>query len=747
MSYAVKYIFEFDDVNRPGASTVVYKCEILQSFYDGPITRIPVGGKPVIHSWETDEATPSIKGSSLKVNYINEGWLPLKSFYSTSDQDYQCIFYKGGQVLFIGFLVQDDCSEMMVDYGHEVQLSFTDNLGLLKDFKLDEKSYVVPLIYERASVSLIAPTTLRLSNTNLNHPASGILLRITGATPSAVNGTYGTVGFVNTGIYTDITVSGIVSNAPQEEDRLIFEFSPIEFVGRVNLMAIMIVCLKNTGLELEIMVGTSIFENRQHDLNTFLYQTYVDISMFSNGDEFKNCYDVIDIICKSYGLTVMQSQGRWYIFRFQELRYLSFAPSSFNYYLLDQFGILIGYINEFISDFIIEIGPDKQTIPYTGLTSSIIRPYQYSKKTFEYNVPSDLLQNCKLDQLGTLLRTYTSGSGVNIQTTREYTFVHWYPGNLSLPEPTYYIRVISDYLNNEIDRYLVIAGFADSQKAIVSEPIEMNVDDVYQLTFSYRTSSSQGGNINYILKHMLVYTVANARVHAPNVGQWLFISGYTINIPSGDNSNQWHSVTITPPPIPFDGKLYIHFGQMDFGPYETQIKDIRFNAVPFINASTKIIGQTHTTTQDNVIKNNSDIDISIDDTPRNIIAGTTFLASFNGLLQQRTVSWYRSLGIGIPSTESRKIGDITTKENLFWHRIPRTKLEGEFKGIYQNRSICAASVVFPSLFPNKIFVWGRLEIDYRDNSCNGTLYEISNISEPDSELESTYDFQYLYDTK
>ena len=133
MSYGLKYTVQFSSIG----TNQNYKFEILEKDYSGNYYSLLASSSPVKHGSQVDEPKSAIKGSSLTLTYVNEGGNPLNSFYSPDDTKYKGILYWGNQRMFEGFMVQDDSSEIIIDYRHEVSLSFNDGLGLLKDITLD----------------------------------------------------------------------------------------------------------------------------------------------------------------------------------------------------------------------------------------------------------------------------------------------------------------------------------------------------------------------------------------------------------------------------------------------------------------------------------------------------------------------------------------------------------------------------------------------------------------------------------
>jgi hypothetical protein len=340
------------------------------------------------------------------------------------------------------------------------------------------------------------------------------------------------------------------------------------------------------------------------------------------------------------------------------------------------------------------------------------------------------------------------GSSIQtFQTYDEYSAQWWDASTLPMSVTgDSFIRVVSDNDGNEIERVLVVNG------DIKSYPIEVNSGDSFKFSFRVKTQDSQAGSINLVAIVELNDGITRKFFHNPALTSgstmWQNGVGFVYQIPSSDNSNQWHSIEIDSHyfPFPYDGLLYCYLRVADLSgtKRETYYSDIRFEYTVRLNESTKIIGQTHQQTQAGVIKNNEDVEIFIDSSPRNSIAGTLFLDEKIGLLQKRTERWRHPY----KPTQSVRLGDLITYEQLFWRRKPRTILEGTlYDLISTGNSISLLSVFKYSLFPDLNFVFGKMEIDYKNNKVNGTLWEIWNDNETDTDLPGHYIFNYLYSTQ
>lgn len=731
--YGLKYQCFFDPIG-PISVTPVYTIEILEKDYVGGTTDVIGSGVPVLHQWQTDDPKAPIKGSSLSINLINQtGSLPLSSFFSTDDDQFKVRLLFGAQVLFEGFLVQDDCSEVLVDFTHEINLSANDNLGLLKDVTLDQAKIIYDLVTQTNDTwSLTAPHTLTLPAgiAAYVHPGDIIVIDslIFDVTYHVTEATGGV----------DVIVSETVATGSPGGSDDIEVRRPRPFDDKVTLAFILEQCLWATGLELNTNVWGRIIEQNQNETTSFIDQTLIDPQTFLvNATMFMNCYEVLEWIMKTFKMSCFQALGSWQIMRWDELRYYTNTMLAYVY------DTDFSMIDEISMDNVFTAGIGELTVAETGLLHKIMGPYQFVRETFNYQQPGRLLRNYDLQEIGALLNTSTTGSGPTLQTTNEYEAIWWVDSDLDVTASVFFIRVVLDNLGNEIDRYLVV-----KDDGVVSYQIEANAGDVLSYSYQWRTEDSQAGVVGYSVIVKLDDGVNTRFAREPGAPVtepgWAMGPGWTSDILSGDNSNVWHSVDIQTEPIPFDGLIYVYLpvGDLAGGDNGTYYKDIRLQYTPFINQSTKIIGQTHQSEQA-AGKQNEDEGIFIDDSPRNAIAGTLFLNSVTGVLQDRTTLW------GHPYlTQALKLGEIITFEQLFWRRVPRTILEGSFKGLTNPPNhISMLSVFKYTFFPDLNLVPGTMEIDYRNNRFTGTLWEIWNDNEVDADLSSTYIFKYLYSTK
>lgn len=742
--YATIYTCTFDPV-MPESPT--YTLTILKKDFVGDSTAVIGSTVPVIHSWPTDDPKAPVRGSSLTASLINQnGSLPLSSFFSTDDDEFKVWFNYGAQRLFEGFLVQDDCSETLLDSTHEINLSATDNLGLLKDVPLDKARIIyddIGTVNDTWDTTAPHTLTIPVGISALLHPGDQVFIHhpIFDITYNVTDNVGGNVLIV---AETVTTTSFAASD--------IHIMHPRGFDDKVTIAFILSNCLWATGLELNTWVWGKIIEQSQNDTTSFIDQTLEDPQTFLKNDtEFQDCYTCLEMIFKSFKMCLFQAKGVWNIMRWDELRYYS---NAMDVYIYDTDFTMTG--TDTMDDvFTIEPNlppaPRPNMSPETELRHSAKRGFTFVKETFNYKTPVNLLRNWNLQILGNLLNTTTTGTGITLQTTREYEFPWWIdavpPYDTGTGTATYFIRVVSDYLDNELDRYLFL-----KDNNIVAYRIEVNKGDRFEYSYQMRTADSQSGGTGIQMFGLILLTdgvTDRFGRFPPGSGDtepgWGTVPKFHIDIDSGDNTNQWHSMFFGSGPIPYDGLLYCFLIVNDFGGTDngTLFKDLRFDYTAFINDSTKIIGQTHNSSQIATIKQNENEEIMIDTSTRNAIAGTLFLDSTTGVLQDRAAIW------GHPYlTQAELLGNIITFEQLFWRRVPRTILEGTFYGLTQSAiHVSLLSVFKYTFFPTLNLVPGMMEIDYRNNKFTGTLWEIWEDSETDADLNSTYEFKYLYSTK
>lgn len=749
----LKYQSSFDSMRGLECSL-----EIYAKGYTGDVIDIVLTDNPIIQSWNTDEAKPAIKGCGVVINILNEGALPVTDFMASEDDYFKVIIKVNGNTVFEGYLVQDDYDEILVDYPHEISLKATDNLGLLKDVSLGD-----------AAITFGDPTT----TTQTIEQSGTDKIKITGTVPisqnqviiidsgTALDGQYAVKTWQYlAGPFTEVTFeSGLNGTVVGSTSADMTYIMPVDLTERMYLSEILALCLKSTNLPLEIRVFGTVYPDGAADERLF-DNTMITPESFLSGTKWDSCYTIIEKILRGDNedamFTLLQAEGYWNIVRWDELRLHANEIPGHLYDSDFVYDSDITLNNQFFSGF------EEATFPEEGLSYSVQRPLKFARETFNYRNPENIIKNINFTEVGELLSVTPDGT----DTIYDYRMVGWEQGFEWTGNGLSYIgsnsqriiRVIVDEFENEKDRYGVIKGPSglDQKAAAQSNGVEVRQGDRIKLSFDFRLNGSFTGPSSYYFIVNLLTTAnpvprnANNRYLKSN-GKWkpygyIGIDGgaYILyQVPFGDNSNTWHTVTIESEAIPFDGLVLVKLAQsfvLANSSSETQYKNIRFEVIRQIAGSIKVIGQQSTSSQLPNIKNSQEKEIYVDEAPNNAIAGALYLPTFTGPVQDLVVSWKYN------GEDYDKLGHITTRDELFLRRIPRLKLEGTMYHLEQDDKILSAlSVLQYAQFTGSNFVSGKLTLDYSKDKATLTLFEMHNDSEEDTDLREIYGFRYLYE--
>jgi hypothetical protein len=756
MAYGLKYISEFDSFK--GA---ICRLEIDEKDFIGDETEIICGGGATVLSGGPDDPKATIKGASLEVQLLNvEGTFPISNFYSIEDDTFKVRLYENNEIVFTGFLLQDDCSEVIDDFTHSLNISATDNLGLLKDISLDEAAFINRNViisgnYAVTSGGGLYPVGLLiedLSTTDLEIVGASITIDNGIIPPYTIKVESYTFSAI-TGDYTIVTGSTQPSFSVLSASVEIFRQSDLR--ARIPFTELFKLVMKSTGLELNTKVFMTLFADGGAT-GRLLDDVIIDPQTWLNNRTYEDCWQIIEDILGRFRASLFQANGYWVILRPDELR-------EWN-------GQIVGF--EYDSDFVyldavtmpepitIGTGSDIQA----GLLSSIQRPLKQVIEEFNYQSPENLLCNSPLDEIGNFRDSYASGEN----TVFEYDLLGWEQGfDYTTGGNGYigstadrFIRITKNSIGAEIGRTLVIkgnSGFSDPACA-QSCPIEVRIGDKINWGFDFKTDVSQPGNrnIGFIVE---IITTASPTPRSMNNkrlrydGRWFSwmdsippnVSIYQ-NIPVGTNTNTWQSFSIQSTEIPVNGIMTVKLSQAVTGnssTKETEYRNFNFEITRSIAGVQNISGHTHTQTQEPEIKNNNEINIKIDDAPSSNIKGALFLPTFTGVLQTLTTLWQRGIDGSGSGVDQFSLGQLITKDELFNRRKDRIKLNGNIL----LSSFTPLSVVQYSEMIGKYFIFGSLDVTHKLGETNAALYEYYSDDEVLSDLVSDYEFKYIYDTR
>lgn len=703
---------------------------LLKDYTGGTSTNIKLDPE-IIQEWQDDDPKTPIRGCTLKIKVIaNDPFynaVNFLDFYSDEDDTWKAILKRTDtdETLFIGYLLQDDCSDICIDYTHTFNLTFSDNLGLMKDISLLQAARAFPNTDTFSSITVYSFIGNDYSIFSMDSRWG--ILNIGMSITIYSGGLAGTYTVIDRGydaiLGWFIRTAELVPTTYTVTDDIDYFYFTEGITGYQSFKNIFQMLIYSTGIKIPLNVMTKLVPvgGTTDDL---LRDTFIDVNTFLKNDEWMNCYDILELICLRFNACFFQAHGQWYFVRWDELyRYTTFAGATYqgNAYNAD---MNVSTITRNIVAFDFLSGNDMET----GTMKSIIRPDLFVRETFNYVQPESLLCNYNMQDLGALIQQYNSG----LYTIVEYSLNSWYDGPFS-PIPDRFIRITIDNdstsrtYKQELDRNIIIVNSTGSApQSAKSCDIPLSKDDSIEFNFSFRTSVHQAGPVNTIFAVSI--TDGTTTYYVQNNGSWATTLGFIYSTPNGGDTFDWQSVNIISNPAPINGIVNIYLAEATPNggtpsADETLYKDLTFNITYLINDSGKVIGHTHKTEQFLNLKKNNDKEIFIDDAPRNSIQGSLYLSSYTSLLRDRTVIWHYPGGL--PVEQYSHLGQATTQEALFTSYIPRYKFEGNLLFVNKNDEMLTPFSVFNLKTEDNQFrfIPGKLTINYHANQAEITLHE------------------------
>lgn len=705
MAYGIKYVFSFKNLQGD-----IYRGEILEKDFGGVSSIVKAGPRPFLLKYQSgdEQVINAIRASEAEINIYSEEDFSLDDFYSEDDEQFRVDFYCESvngtalnKLLWQGYIVQDNCQEEFQDPPYIITLNATDGLALLKDVK-----------------------------------------------------------------FNDVALNYL--------DTLVFKHTLLDYIK---------VAIKSTGVNLPVRIFSNIFENTQSDrgddpVNEMFSQTRLFSGMFlDTSNAWQNIYDILNVILFPLNATLIQADGYWNIIRFTEA------------YLFDSNQIAgTKYDADFANPEAVTLDPNfelKSATDYEFLNAdakkSIIRPFQFVKETFNYKQPQELILGLDLQTLGSFIETETIGDLRYDRYNVNSTWKHEDSDPNGFVADSSYIEVVTDTTTEtEIERYLVDPNTSNDYKWLQLTTIEVSAGDYFNFEYSVKARNHTPDAALRISTRFILFTADSKFYDLATVGGTLAWSGPT-TIPPGlykvtigqvldiptESDTEYQDFNLETfvatgskmPVFPVDGILIIGLdgsnNTLDNGSISKEdvfMKDFKLTFFNRINESLNIIGQTHTTSQDDNIKNNFDEEINIDDSPRNTIAGTlytnaitTFSDNIGDIYFTKTQFWHR-----LQNDEALRLGQLTTFERKLLTFISRTVIEGTYTGIRYGEApykfISPLNIIQIFSLPGLNFLMGICSIDFMNAVFSATLQELYKDTEDDESLTSTYEFKYLYQT-
>lgn len=767
----------FDNIHY--VNSVRYSFEILKKNHEpafvGDAINCTCGRDPIVIRTLNDDVF-GIKGTEAVLNLINlNNTLPLSTFYAEEDDTFKIVikatYLDSGnvsqtKVIFNGFLVQEDCTEILTDITHEIRLTFTDNLGTLKNLPFGDAAKLSPT--SAANLRTFTANVTVVSEFGPTGNYIGLNTFQTFGSPQVGDYVVLNDSPIGDAAYTIVKIDTVGAQKRLYVREKVLPFSNVNvnlaFVtgsnpyGRIKLSDLIRVCLHGTNLLLNFKFGNQAYAQTETQSIPYPLDLQIDGRTFLSGeDNWKSCYDVLQEICMRFQASLYQSDGVWFMTRWNELRYQDneIIHTNYNTYITNQFTT-----DQYPANTIGQVE--------AGMEETILRPYNNYKETFKYNQPDGLFYNGALQLLGAKVgQSGATINGVNYQYN-DYEAPGYNNLNPGL-SGTYNILIRVTKLTStleEVDRYLLLTqtagSVADAIAVFYSDGIEVNAGDRLKITFTskqFLRTTDLDSEVPMLIRYGNGANdfdfVSNDAAVVADVNQYHIVpsSSYSppsvtyIKLPFNKESKDY---VIETGPLPRSGKFYFYMGNNNSGAFPADIKmykNFKLEVINQFNARQVIKGQEHKGFINKIVKNNQNKEIAIDSTPKNSIYGTLFSSQFTNLVQNRVYT-FRD---GVSLWEGR-LGELTTKQMMDWRYIQRIKLEGKLIGIYKASFewLTLHQALIFSIKSGKYFIFGKAVYNLKEDFVEATLYEMWKDGEEigpqgvatNNQLD--YDFKFLY---
>jgi hypothetical protein len=495
--------------------------------------------------------------------------------------------------------------------------------------------------------------------------------------------------------------------------------------------------------------------------DTGLDQCYVDARTFENSPTiFDDSYTVLEKINKSWNQTIFQYDGKWWIYRLEEI----FQSETLELNGFRATPLEFPTRSEFQQRFDISVGMDEEVYPIAPeMIRFLKKPAKQTKIVFNWENFEEIVCN------GTFTRgTLVSTSPTQVVYTVDcWTFQEGNPeggGDGAIGDPIETgIGVFErrlDYVDGRLDDdYIVIEHDAgDVDKWIRSADIYCSQNDRLTISFQHKW----GVNItasSVTTAYVLLYGDDSTYYTLQDDGTWStsnasFTSGVTdLSVTFSSEGEEWMSFEVEADPIPKTGYLVVLLYRKDDVTGATTatkyFKDLKVEIIPQVQHSQfrQISGDFDRYTIERDITNTFEDEIFLDDADSKNHKGAIFESDGITLTGDQ---WYRRR----LDTERFTFKRHNALAHWFINRGYKTKLDCNFFGlIWLQEGVekpigLINTIRFVDDAPTKVFgITNIKEIDFMSCQWSANLIEVYDSNIPDDVPGETdvHDFNYLYE--
>lgn len=416
-------------------------------------------------------------------------------------------------------------------------------------------------------------------------------------------------------------------------DQQITTDSGDKLLGKYRIIELIALCLKKTGLSLEIWVSNNIriYDGGFAPDTEHLYDTVYLDSLLTVEDVQNSitCFEMLEMILDK-DCFLVQYKGAWWIMRPDD-----FDDSDVYITVFDADGenpaVEAGttYVKS------VGIAEDVKWLDASSV-AQYSRPLKYSKHTFPLNIP-DIPYNRTLE-FGDLINTISP-------TQKQFRLDGWVlQQNLSSPTAPacfMYIERMYDGNGYETARYLLLTApiSPTSNNFATCPPMYIHVVDKIRFSVDFAWGADASSGSTYTQRVATIRLVADDGTFwmLDSDGRWYQSnSSWSVNfkdieyqfVPNDADQTEYVTVEVESRQLPRSGMVYIDLYALNQQPsgiddVDIHFTNIRLEYLPYINGSYETYDKQYSKVErsDTGYASNLDEDVSISDSPKMLVTG------------------------------------------------------------------------------------------------------------------------------
>lgn len=520
-----------------------------------------------------------------------------------------------------------------------------------------------------------------------------------------------------------------------------------EVIGRITPYTAIQYCMQETPINFtKVGIINSLYHSSMNDGSTdfCLDQCYIDARTFQKqGRTYDDKLTALSKINQSFGQTIFQYEGKWWILRLEDL----YRSSNLNLR-----GVNINTLNitprtaiNTRYDIDVAVGEEVQPIQ-PSIIRFINRRTKVDKVTNNFEPFDEVIENSSFSR-GTVV---SENANIKLFTLPNFQLQQ---GSFSSPTlPARLTGVNELYTDNTLrERFAFFRLDNTVNSWIKSDPTDIRLLESITLSFDFKYNyyppSKKDLPIAYIL-----YETALGCLALNSEGKWVNCQNdfsdavpitFTINDTKEIYADEWNSITVTSDPMQNDGRIWMVFYGEDKKGYvdnSFNIKNFSLQTIPVFNGElfkANLTGQEAKFTKTDKLRNETDNPLYFDD---------NFSFTWKGTI-------YESDGETITNSEWYRYRYDTEiypfrRENLLgyyqFNRYNRNRFDCTFYGLKYNGGTdpigLLNTIIFTDDDPSKVYYIANMkEIDFDSCIWQATLIEVfDNDKDPGESLNKNF---------